>query len=145
MTTEMGGTPEQPGRMWGGVRGEEKWRPDRTNTPEWCLREGRSSLTWRDSQGARRIWGGVEGVYPTHSGPGKPAGLLGLVVHSPGPPLGRVGLGRVGPFSGSPSGLHRREAGGEEERQTGKGPQGSEDQGRRRGHFLHPLGAREAC
>ena len=31
---ETGGTPEQLGRMWWGVRGEEKWRVDKTSVPE---------------------------------------------------------------------------------------------------------------
>ena len=34
----------------GGLRGEEKWRPDRTGTPEGWLREGRGSHAWRDPQ-----------------------------------------------------------------------------------------------
>ena len=40
---EVGGTPEQLGRMRGGVRGKEKWRPDRTSSPEGWLGEGRGS------------------------------------------------------------------------------------------------------
>ena len=51
---EMGGTPKRLGRMWGGVRGEEKWRPDRTGAPEGWLGEGRGSHAWRDPQGLGR-------------------------------------------------------------------------------------------
>ena len=36
----MGGNPEGPGRMWGGVRGEEKWRRDGTGAPEGWLGGG---------------------------------------------------------------------------------------------------------
>ena len=55
---EMGGTPERPGRMWRGVRGEEKWRLDRTGTPEGWLGVGRGSHAWRDPWGL----GGSGGV-----------------------------------------------------------------------------------
>ena len=55
---ETGGTPERPGRMWGGVKGEEKWSPDGTGTPEGWLGEGRASHTWTDPRGL----GGSGGV-----------------------------------------------------------------------------------
>ena len=80
--------------------------------------------------GALRDWrirGGVEGISPTHSGPRRPAGLPGLVFHFPGSSLVHVG----------PRGVEGGR--GEEERWTGRGSPGSEDQGRHRGHFPYPL------
>ena len=54
--------------------------------------------------------------------------------------------------SKAPSGLcwsygHRRETGGGGRREEagGRGPLGTEDHGRREGHFPHPLGPREGC
>ena len=72
MPQEMGGTPEQPGRTCWGVRGEEKWRPDRTGTPEGWVGEGRGSHTWRDPQGL----GGSVGSTPSVSLPNQAWGSL---------------------------------------------------------------------
>ena len=63
----------------GGAREEEKWKPDGTGDPEGWLGVGRSSHIWR-------IRGNVASISPNHSGPRKPAGVLGLVLCPPGPP-----------------------------------------------------------
>ena len=83
----------------GGKRGGEKWRWDRTGTPEVGLGEGRvfhaqrdpltargSVGTERDLQGIGRSEGKVANVSPGCSGPGKPAGVLGLNPQPPEPP-----------------------------------------------------------
>ena len=75
----------------GRVGGEERWRWDRTGTPEWGLGEGRGSHAWRGPVMTRRSAGmqrdlrgigGSEGntasIFPTHSGTGEPVGLPGL-------------------------------------------------------------------
>ena len=56
MPKEMGGTLKKLARMWGRVRGEEKWRTDRTRAPEGWLEEGRGSLAWRDPRGLEDQW-----------------------------------------------------------------------------------------
>ena len=75
MPKKMGGTPEQLGRMWGAVRGEEKWRLDRTGAPEGWLGEGRGAHAWRDLQRLGCCGGGsVPSVCPAQLAPGS---LLG--------------------------------------------------------------------
>ena len=59
----------------GGLRREEKWRPDRIGASE--AEESRRGR-WEGPSGRSR--GGEEGVFPTHSNPGS---LLGSQVMSP--------------------------------------------------------------
>ena len=95
MPKDTGGTPEQLGKMWGGVRGEEKWRPDMTVALAGWLGEGRGSLVWRDHRrgrvGVRGSRGSMPSISPAQSGPRKPAGVLGQVLHPLRPPLCHVG------------------------------------------------------
>ena len=59
----MGGTPSdwvEPG-AWGGVREEEKWRPDGTGTPEGRLGEGKGSHARRGKLGNHREGRGSKG------------------------------------------------------------------------------------
>ena len=51
--TGTGGSPQRPGRTWGvgRVRGEEKWRRDRTGAPEGRLGEGKGSHARRGKLG----------------------------------------------------------------------------------------------
>ena len=76
----------------GGVKGEEKWRWDRTGTPEGRLGEGRSSYTQRDpptvrgpagtgetlgetvGEGRRGMEGNVASAFPVHLGIGSMLG-----------------------------------------------------------------------
>ena len=73
----------------GGMKGKEKWRPDRTSAPEGWLRGGRVSHNRRDPQEAW-IWGSTPSISPAQS-QGKSARLLGRVLCPQRSPLGRVG------------------------------------------------------
>ena len=46
-----GRNPQVNRKDMGGLRGEEKWRPDRTSTPEGWLGGGSGSHAWRDPRG----------------------------------------------------------------------------------------------
>ena len=48
----------------GGVRGEEKWRPDRTSAPEGWLGGRRGPHSWRDPQGSGGSGGSAPNVSP---------------------------------------------------------------------------------
>ena len=99
----------------GALSGEEKWRLDRTGTPEGWLRRGRGSHAWRDPQGLRSGWSA-----PSIS----PAQLAGEVCQALGP----------GPTpSEAPSGPHwswghRKEAEGRTGEAGRRGPPGPEEQ-----------------
>ena len=101
--------------MGGGARGEEKRRPDGTSAPEGWLGEVRVSRARRDPWGLEDQ-GGNAAVSPAHAGPGKPAGLPGLVLCLLGPP---PAVWVLGSWWG----------GEEEERWMGRDPLESEDQG----------------
>ena len=111
----------------GGLRGEEKWRPDRIGTPEAReirrgRREGLSGKSWR----------GAEGDCPAHSGTGS---LLSsqanpLPFKAPLPPAALV-LGGIGRRPGRSG-----EAGGRD-------PPRPEEQERRGGRLPHPLKPRK--
>ena len=97
--------------LGGGARGEEKRRPDGTSAPEGWLGEVRVSRARRDPWGLEDQ-GGNAAVSPAHAGPGKPAGLPGLVLCLLGPPpavwvLGSWwgGGGRGEVDGGGPSGI----------------------------------------
>ena len=119
--------------MGGGVRGKEKWRQNRTHTPEGWLGGGEGLPCLEGPPGAQRIRGSTPSISPAQSGPGKPVGLPGWVLYPPRPPLGCSGPRGVGGRQGRRGEVDRR------------GPPESEDQGRCRGHFPCPLGPREAC
>ena len=88
-----GGTPEQTGRTWGAVKGEEKWRSDGTGALEGWLVEGRGSHTRRDhSLGVRRIGGEVACCVPCPLGPQE-----ACWAPRPGPPPSKDPSSRVGP------------------------------------------------
>ena len=116
------------------MRGEEKWRLDRTGAP----------AGWLGGEGFPRLEGPSR-VSEDHRGA---CLAFRLPNWTPGSLQGsRPGL----PFSGAPSGLvgprgvGRREKGEYQEKQTWRGPLGLEDQGRCGGHFPHPLEPQECC
>ena len=62
MDTEGDGkNPQQLGMMWGGMRGEEKWRQGGTGAPEGRLREGKGSHTRSGKLGDHRGGRGSKG------------------------------------------------------------------------------------
>ena len=63
----------------GGVKREEKWRWDRTGTPEGRLGEGKGL-------GGQRIKRECGHVSPAHLGPQEPADIQGLILCPPRPP-----------------------------------------------------------
>ena len=93
--------------MWGGVRAEEKWRPDRTDALGVAGR-GEGFPCLEGPLGPWTIRRECTWCFPSQLGPGKTAGLPGRVHHPLRPPLGHVG----------PRGIGGR-WGGEEERWMG--------------------------
>ena len=107
MPKEMGGTPELPSRTQGGLRGEEKWRPDRTSAPEGWLGEGRGSHIWRDPWGLGGSGGSAASVSPAQSAPGS------LLCSQAGSSPSNAPSGCIGPWGvGGRGGKKRRGGGG---------------------------------
>ena len=77
------------------MRGEKKWKPDRTSsTPEGWLGGRKGSHAWRDPQGLRGSGVSIPRGEPI--GQGRPVGLPGRVLHPPRPLPGRVGPRDIG-------------------------------------------------
>ena len=111
----------------GGLRGEEKWRPDRIGTPEAGeIRRGR----WERPSGRSRTE--AKGDCPTHSG-------LGSLLSSQAGPLPPKASTSPRPHW---SWGHKREV-GEIRRGRQEGPSRPEKQERRRGHLPRPLEPRK--
>ena len=76
--------------MGWGVRGEEKWRRDRTSAPEGRLGERKGSHAQRGKGGdhwkVRGSERSVANVSPVHLGPGEPAEIPGLILCQPRSP-----------------------------------------------------------
>ena len=98
---DAGGGPRRPRRReeppsnrvgCGGLRGEEKWRLDRTSAPEGWLGGGRVSHTWGDPQGLRS--GG--GCQSRADWAGRPARLPGQILCPQRPLPGHIGPRVVG-------------------------------------------------
>lgn len=100
----------QPSRMWDGRSGGRKEKQNRTSALKWGWGRGEipslegptqargSAGTERDLGGGGRVVseGKVVSVFPAHSGPSKPAGVSGLSLPIPSPPLAtqvKVGQG----------------------------------------------------
>ena len=106
----MGRIPVQPSRMWDGRSGGRKEKQNRTSALKWGWGRGEipslvgptqargSAGTERDLGGGGRVVseGKVVSVFPAQSGPSEPAGVSGLSLPIPSPPLAtqvKVGQG----------------------------------------------------
>ena len=82
----------------GGLKGEQKWRLDRTGAPEVWLRAGRGSgnhpVPGRTLRGSDQ--GGARPAFPLPNWLGKSARLSGRVLCPQKSPLDRVGPGGTG-------------------------------------------------
>ena len=101
------GDGRKPQANWqdvGGLRGEKKWRPDRTSVPEGQLRGGRGSHAWRDTQGLGS--GETCPAYPLSNQLEKSARLLDQVLHPQRPRGGCLPSPlRPGKLAGLPGGV----------------------------------------
>ena len=110
---------------------EEKWRPDRTSTPEGWLRRGRVSHAWRDPQGLRSQGSGSNVSLTQSAREGCPN--LCRILNPQRSPPGWVGPGGIGGRLGENRRGRREE------------PSRTRGAGKEQRVFASPTWALEAC